>query len=77
MEAGWGILWIDYKDRNAKNAKESKSAKVLTELAASCTLSAAKKISGRFQKQGHVVLLLCGGNESLSNMIAYTKILQA
>jgi len=52
-------------------------AKVLTELAASCTLSAAKKISGRFQRQGHVVLLLCGGNESLSNMIAYTKHAQA
>ena len=52
-------------------------AKVLTELAASCTLSAAKKISGRFQKQGHVVLLLCGGNESLANMMAYTKHVQA
>jgi threonine dehydratase len=52
-------------------------AKVLTELAASCTLSAAKKICGRFQKQGHVVLLLCGGNESLANMIAYTKHVQA
>jgi len=48
-------------------------ATVLTEQSASCTLSAAKKISGRFQKQGHVVLLLCGGNESLANMIAYTK----
>ena len=46
---------------------------IITELAASCTLSAAKKISSRFQKQGHVVLLLCGGNESLSNMMAYTK----
>jgi len=48
-------------------------AKVLTELAASCTLSAAGMIRGRFQQQGHAVLLLCGGNESLSNMLAYTK----
>ena len=48
-------------------------AKVLTELAASCTLSAAQKIRGYFKKDDHVVLLLCGGNESLSNMIGYTK----
>ena len=47
-------------------------AKVLTELAASCTLAAANKISARFQKRGHVVLLLCGGNKSLANMIAYS-----
>lgn len=49
-------------------------AKVLTELAAACTLSAARKITGHFQKQDHVVLLLCGGNESLSNMMAYTNL---
>lgn len=47
--------------------------KVLTELAASCTLSAARKIRHHFQKDDQVVLLLCGGNESLSNMIAYDK----
>jgi len=48
-------------------------AKVLTELAASCTLSAAQKIRGHFKKNDNVVLLLCGGNESLANMIGYTK----
>ncbi len=52
-------------------------AKVLTELAASCTLSAARKIRHHFQSDDHVVLLLCGGNESLSNMIGYTKLSQA
>ena len=46
-------------------------AKVLTELAASCTVAAAKRASYRFQEGDHVVLLLCGGNESLANMIAY------
>jgi threonine dehydratase len=45
--------------------------KVLTELAASCTLPALQKISEQFQADDHVVLLLCGGNESLENMIAY------
>jgi threonine dehydratase len=48
-------------------------AKVLTELAASCTLAAAKKIAHRFQPQDKVVLLLCGGNESLDNMVAYRE----
>lgn len=48
-------------------------AKVLTELAASCTLSAARKMSQRFRETDHVVLLLCGGNESLDNMLAYPK----
>lgn len=48
--------------------------KVLTELAASCTLSAARKIRHHFKKDDDVVLLLCGGNESLSNMIGYTKL---
>lgn len=47
--------------------------KVLTELAASCTLSAAQKIRHNFSKDSHVVLLLCGGNESLSNMLGYNK----
>ena len=46
-------------------------AKVLTELAASCTLAAARQVSYRFREDDHVVLLLCGGNESLANMIAY------
>jgi threonine dehydratase len=46
-------------------------AKVLTELAASCTLAAARKMRQRFKENDHVVLLLCGGNESLENMSAY------
>lgn len=46
-------------------------AKVLTELAASCTLAAARRMRQRFQEDDHVVLLLCGGNEALENIIAY------
>jgi threonine dehydratase len=48
-------------------------AKVLTELAASCTLAAARQVRHRFQEEDHVVLLLCGGNEALANMIAYSQ----
>jgi threonine dehydratase len=49
--------------------------KVLTELAASCTLAAAEKVRGSFQPDDHVVLLLCGGNVSLDNLIEYRQLL--
>lgn len=47
--------------------------KLLTELAAACTLSAARRLRGRFTAEDKVVLLLCGGNESLANMVGYTS----
>jgi threonine dehydratase len=46
-------------------------AKVNTELATSCTLAAADRVKDRFSRNDHVVLLLCGGNTSLENLIAY------
>jgi len=45
--------------------------KVITELAASCTLAAAERLNGTFGKRDHVVLLLCGGNASLDNLMDY------
>jgi len=46
-------------------------AKLNTELAASCTLAAAGKTKGSFSESDHVVLLLCGGNNSLANWMEY------
>jgi threonine dehydratase len=46
-------------------------AKVITELAASCTLAAARRIQERFSPSDHVVLLLCGGNVSLKTLLEY------
>lgn len=43
--------------------------KLNTELAASCTLAAARRLQGTFSKEHHVVLLICGGNNSLENWI--------
>ena len=62
-------------DQEAIDAQRAllERAKVLTELAASCTLAAAKKVKHRFGDGDHVVLLLCGGNESLANMMEYTE----
>jgi len=52
--------------------------KILVELAASCTLAAMRAVkreeAGRFGEYDHVVLLICGGNESLENMIRYTEL---
>ena len=49
-------------------------AKVNTELAASCTLAAARKVQGTFTPRDQVVLLLCGGNNSLENLVEYRSI---
>ena len=48
--------------------------KVLPELAASCTLAAAETIKDRFGPDDHLVLLMCGGNESVANLVNYAKI---
>ena len=50
-------------------------AKLNSELAASCTLAAAQRLKGKFRKQDHVVLLICGGNNSLENWIHYREVL--
>jgi len=47
--------------------------KVLPELAASCTLVAAETIKDRFGPDDHLVLLMCGGNESMANLVNYAK----
>ena len=48
--------------------------KVLPELAASCTLAAVETIKNRFGPDDHLVLLICGGNESVRNLVNYAKV---
>lgn len=43
-------------------------AKVVPELAASCTLVAAQTVSDRFGPNDRVILILCGGNVSVSDI---------
>lgn len=43
-------------------------AKVVPELAAACTLTAAETIDDRFGPDDHVVLILCGGNVSVADI---------
>ena len=47
--------------------------KVLTEPAASCTLSAALRLKDRFTKDNNVVLILCGGNLSVEDLCKYNS----
>jgi threonine dehydratase len=44
-------------------------AKIVTELAASCTLAAAERLKGCFTKDHHVALVMCGGNMSLEELV--------
>jgi len=46
-------------------------AKVLTEPAASCTLAAAERLKTRLTKDGHLVLVLCGGNLSVRELASW------
>jgi threonine dehydratase len=49
-------------------------AKLNTELAASCTLAAARRIKECFKENDHIVLLICGGNISLDNWVQYSRL---
>ena len=48
-------------------------AKVLTELAASCTLAAAEKLRKHFSPTSHVLLILCGGNTGVDDLVEFRK----
>jgi threonine dehydratase len=47
--------------------------KVLTEPASSCTLAAAERLREHFSPRHHVVLVLCGGNVALSDLLEYER----
>ena len=47
--------------------------KVITEPAASCTLSAAEALKGEFTSYSKVVLILCGGNTSIADVCSYLR----
>lgn len=49
-------------------------AKILTELASSCILAAAHRIKDQFSEEDHVVLLLCGGNVAVDEMLSYQNL---
>ena len=60
-------------DREAYDAARHllERAKVNAELAASCTLAAARRVREAFAPDSHVVLVICGGNVSLEDWVDY------
>jgi len=68
-----GLLIVS--DKQAIDAQQLilERTKVLPELAASCTLAAAETIKDRFGPDDHLVLLMCGGNESVASLVNYAK----
>ena len=60
-------------DREAYDAARHllERAKINAELAASCTLAAARRVREAFSPDSHVVLVICGGNVSLDDWAAY------
>jgi threonine dehydratase len=47
--------------------------KVVPEPASSCNLAAAEKLKNNFGPGSHVVIILCGGNASLSDIASYPR----
>ena len=62
------VVVVDDEEAERDSLFLLERAKVLTELAASCTLSALRSRAGRFMQDDHVALVLCGGNADLAQM---------
>jgi len=67
------LLIVSDKQAIAAQQVILERTKVMPELAASCTLAAVEKIKDRFGPDDHLVLLICGGNESVENLVNYSK----
>ena len=50
--------------------------KINAELAASCTLAAARRVADAFGPDDHVVLMICGGNVSFDDWMTYARLFQ-
>lgn len=66
-----GVTVVDDREAIAEMFCLLDKAKVLTELATSCTLAAAERLRDRFGPDRHVVLILCGGNMALDDLFSY------
>jgi len=68
--------YVRVSDREAFEAGRFllERAKINAELAASCTLAAARRVASSFATGDHVVLLICGGNVSFDDWQHYAKV---
>ena len=65
--------YVIVSDREAYDAARHllERAKINAELAAACTLAAARRVRGSFSAESHVVLVICGGNVSMDDWVDY------
>jgi threonine dehydratase len=70
--------YVRVSDREAFEAARFllERQKINAELAASCTLAAARRVRERFSPDDHVVLLICGGNVSFEDWMQYVRAFQ-
>ncbi len=68
--------YVQVSDREAFEAGRFllERQKINAELAATCTLAAARSMRGAFAPSDHVVLLICGGNVSLDDWVTYARL---
>ncbi len=68
--------YVRVSDREAYEAGRFllERQKVNAELAASCTLAAARRVHHAFAPDAHVVLVICGGNVSLDDWQLYARL---
>jgi threonine dehydratase len=67
--------YVQVSDREAFEAGRYllERQKINAELAASCTLAAARRVRGTFTPDDHVVLIICGGNVALDDWMTYAR----
>ncbi|MBI5053908.1 MAG: threonine/serine dehydratase [Chloroflexi bacterium] len=63
-------------DREAFEAQKvlMERAKIFAELAAASTLAAAFKLQSNFKPDGHLVLIICGGNVAVNDLVKYQEL---
>ncbi len=67
------VVLVDDAEAVAAEVLLLERAKVLTEPAAACCLAAAEARRDRLRPDDHVVLLLCGGNVSLTDLCGFRQ----
>lgn len=68
------ILIVSDQDAIVAQQTIIENDKIAPELAASCTLAAAEQIKDHFTSEHHVVLLMCGGNDSVADIVRYSNL---
>jgi len=71
------LILVQDRDMIAAQQFFLQQEKLRPELAAASTLAAAEHIKSRLPSDAQLVLLLCGGNDSPSEMATYAKVLAA